>query len=294
MGDAGDPHGLCCAPYADIGIMNQFVKQGAVIVRRIHEAGTSRHVDGICRGPIISAVFGGAVEIERGAALPSGDDALAEFVFVNFRRNGRLRDFRQRETVALLHIENRVMAENERNALILPGRVFVLLRIFGKLLIKDNRCSMLAFADAAFQCLRLLEGKPEQGAIFTRPKQQNIDAMVGFAGVEVAREWPACEAWRLPRLLPRNHACLEAKKNAVGNGLVDAGPAGCIAMVALCHDVCSPVLPPRGEILKEGISPLALNQISFVECPRFMSCAVGKGEAGSVKGGCTVPVYGPI
>jgi hypothetical protein len=53
-------------------------------------------------------------------------------------------------------------------------------------------------------------------------------------------------------------------------------------MVALCHDVCSPVLPARGEILKEGISPLALNQISFVECPRFMSCAAGRDEAGSV------------
>jgi hypothetical protein len=39
-------------------------------------------MDGIGRGPIISAVFGGAVEIERGAALPSGDDALAEFAFV--------------------------------------------------------------------------------------------------------------------------------------------------------------------------------------------------------------------
>jgi stage V sporulation protein SpoVS len=78
------------------GAVNQFVKQGAVIVRRIHEAGTSRHMDGIGRGPIISAIFGGAVEIERGAALPSGDDAIAEFVFVNLRRNGRLRDLRQR------------------------------------------------------------------------------------------------------------------------------------------------------------------------------------------------------
>ena len=46
----------------------------------------------------------------------------------------------------------------------------------------------------------------------------------------------------------------------------------------------SPVLPAWGEILKEGISPLALNQISFVECPRFMSFAAGRGEAGSVKG----------
>jgi hypothetical protein len=55
---------------------------------------------------------------------------------------------------------------------------------------------------------------------------------------------------------------------------------------------CSPVLPARGKILKKGISPLALNQISFVECPRFMSFAAGRGEAGSVKGGRTVPVYG--
>jgi len=46
-----------------------------------------------------------------------------------------------------------------------------------------------------------------------------------------------------------------------------------------------------GRNLKEGISPLALNQISFVECPRFMSCAAGRGEAGSVKTGRTVPVH---
>jgi len=63
------------------GAVYQFVKQRAVIVRRIHEAETSRHVDRIGRGPIISAVFGGAVEIERGAALPSGDDAIAEVRF---------------------------------------------------------------------------------------------------------------------------------------------------------------------------------------------------------------------
>ena len=50
--------------------------------------------------------------------------------------------------------------------------------------------------------------------------------------------------------------------------------------------------PAWGEILKEGISTLALNQISFVECPRFMSRAAGRDEAGSVKGGRTLPVYG--
>jgi hypothetical protein len=53
----------------------------------------------------------------------------------------------------------------------------------------------------------------------------------------------------------------------------------------------SPVLPAWGKILKEGISPLALNQISFVECPRFVSCAAGIGEAGSVKTGRSVPVH---
>ena len=52
------------------------------------------------------------------------------------------------------------------------------------------------------------------------------------------------------------------------------------------------MLPAWGEILKEGVQSLALNQISFVECPRFMSCAAGRDEAGSVKGGRTVPVYG--
>jgi len=81
---------------------------------------------------------------------------------------------------------------------------------------------------------------------------------------------------------PTESARLEAGDDPVGNSLVDARPAGCIAMVAVCHDVCSPVLPVRGEIVKEGISPLALSQLSFVECPRFMSCAEGRGEAGSV------------
>ena len=63
-------------------------------------------------------------------------------------------------------------------------------------------------------------------------------------------------------------------------------------MVAVCHDVLLSCAARVGEILKEGISPLALNQISFVERPRFMSCATGRGEAGSVKGGRTLPVYG--
>ena len=223
-------------------------------------------------GSVVCAVLGGAVEMERGPALPSGDDAFADFVFVNLRRDGRLRDFRQRETIALLHVENRVVAKNERNALIHAGSVFVVLCVFEKLLVKDNRCSVLAFADAAFQCLRLLERKPKWGVVFARPKQKNIDATVGFAGVEVAREWAACVVRRLPRLLPRNHTCLEAGKNAVRNGLIDARSAVCVVMVAVCHDVSLSCAARVGAESEGGHSPLALNQISFVECPASCLC----------------------
>jgi hypothetical protein len=150
--------------------------------------------------PVVSTALARAVEIESGAVLPSGNDAFAEFVFVDLWRNGRLRDFRKREAVALLHVENRVMAKNEGNALIL-ARCFLVFRVaFGKLLIKDNRRTVLAFADTAFQCLGLLEGKPEWRTVLTRPKQKDINATVGLAGIEVAREWAASIVRRLPRL----------------------------------------------------------------------------------------------
>jgi hypothetical protein len=53
-------------------------------------------------------------------------------------------------------------------------------------------------------------------------------------------------------------------------------------MVAVCHDVSLSCAARVKRNLKEGFLPLALNQISFVECPRFMSRAAGRGEAGSV------------
>ena len=93
-------------------------------------------------------------------------------------------------------------------------------------------------------------------------------------------------------IFPRNHACFEAGNNTVSDGLIDAWPAGCVVMVAVCHDVSLSCAARVGRNLKEGFLPLALNQISFVECPRFMSCAAGRGEAGSVKGALLVRVYG--
>jgi hypothetical protein len=68
-------------------------------MRRIRKPVTCRHVYGIGRGPIVSAVLGGAVEIERGAALPFVHNAFAEFVFVNLRLDGGLRDFRKCKAV---------------------------------------------------------------------------------------------------------------------------------------------------------------------------------------------------
>jgi hypothetical protein len=241
------------------GAMYQLVKQCAVIMRRIHKTAPCGNVDGIGRWPIVSAVFGGAVKKERGPILPSGNDALAEFVLVDLRRDGGLRDFRKREAVALLHIENRVMAKNEGRALIFARCFVVFLCVFGKLLVKDNRRSVLAFADAAFQCLCLFERKPEWRAVFARPKQKDIDAAVGFAGIEVAREWAVSVARRLPRLLPRNHARLEAGNNAVGDGLVDARLLAALRWLRYAMTFRSPVLPAWGEIVKEGFLPLALN-----------------------------------
>ena len=272
--------------------VHQFVKQGAVIVRCIDETGPRGHVDGIGRGPVVSAVLARAVEIESGAVLPSGSDTFAEFVFVDLRRDSRLRDFGKGEAVALLHVENREVAKDKGNALILARCLLVFRDIFRKLLVKDNRRSVLAFADTAFQCLRLLEGKPERGAVIVRPKQKDINATVGFASIEVAWKRAASIARRLPRLFPRNHACFEAGNDAVGNGLVDARSAGCIAMVAVCHDGSLSCDARVGRNLKEGFWALTLNQISFDECPRFMSCSASGGEAGSVKGARLLRVHG--
>ena len=97
-------------------------------MRRIHKAAASGHVDGIGREPVVSAGLGGAIEMKRGAVLPSGDDAFAKFVFVYLRRNGGLRDFRKREAVALLHVENRVVAENKGNAITLASAFPVITR----------------------------------------------------------------------------------------------------------------------------------------------------------------------
>ena len=85
--------------------------------------------------------------MECGTILPSGDDTFAEFVIINLRRGRGLLDFRKLEAVALLHVENRVVAKNKRDAAILARVFFVFLGVFGKLLIKDNLRTLFAFTD---------------------------------------------------------------------------------------------------------------------------------------------------
>ena len=136
---------------------------------------------------MVRPVIGVAIDIGRGAVLRSGDSALARFVFIDLRCGRGLFDFRKREAVALLHVEHRLVAENERNALILARAFLVLLRIFREAASKRQSGSVFAFADVAFQCLRLLERKPKWRAVLTRPKQKDVDSPAGRQGLPVLR-----------------------------------------------------------------------------------------------------------
>jgi hypothetical protein len=125
------------------------MKEGAVVVACIHKAGPCGHVYGVGARSIVGAAFGGAGQMESGAALPSGHDGFAGFVLINLWRVGGLHDLRQGEAVALLDVEDGVMTENEGGALVFVG-LCVVLRGVGKLLEKDDGRSAFAFADVAF------------------------------------------------------------------------------------------------------------------------------------------------
>ncbi len=141
-------------------------------------------------------------------------------------------------------------------------------------LVEDDLRATLSFADVAFQCLRLRECNPKRGGVFARPKQQNIDAAIGLAGIEVAWEWAACVARRLLRFFPRNHSSFEVGDDAVGNGLVNARPAGCIAMVAICHDVSRSCTARVGRDCEGGLFRLWLST-KFLLLSAPASCLCG-------------------
>jgi hypothetical protein len=58
-------------------------------------------------------------------------------------------DLRQREAVALLHVENGVIAENEGRAVVLFAAGFIFLLTVAELFVEHNLCSLFAFADSS-------------------------------------------------------------------------------------------------------------------------------------------------
>ena len=103
------------------------MKQGAVVVGRIDEAGANGHVDGVGAWPVVSAALGRTGQMKGGAVFPSGNDGFAGFVRVDLRGGGGLLDdLRKREAVALLHVENRVVAKNEGGAVVRFAGAFLL------------------------------------------------------------------------------------------------------------------------------------------------------------------------
>src|SRR5260370_9370057 len=102
------------------------MKQGAVVVGRIHEAGADGHVDGIGAWSVVSACLGRTGQMKSGAVLPSGHDGFASLVRVDLLGGGGLLDdLWEREAVALLHVENGVIAENEGGAVVRFAGVFI-------------------------------------------------------------------------------------------------------------------------------------------------------------------------
>jgi hypothetical protein len=127
------------------------VKQGAVVVGCIHEAGADGHVDGIGAWPVVSAALGRTGQMKGGAVLPSGNDGFASLVRVDLRGGGGLLDdLRKREAVALLDVEDGVIAENEGGAVVLFAGAFVFFLAVAELLVKDNLRPFLSLADGAF------------------------------------------------------------------------------------------------------------------------------------------------
>jgi hypothetical protein len=63
-------------------------------------------------------------------------------------------------------------------------------------------------------------------------------------------------------------------------------------MIGVCHDVLLSCAGRVGRDCEAGHSTFGAQSSFFSRVPRFLSCAVGRGEAGSVKGRRSVPVHG--
>ena len=94
------------------GAVDQLVKEGAVVVRRIHKAKASGHVNGVRARAVVCSLFGFACEVKTRMVLPSVYDGFARLVFVNIVGKCGL-DLGKTKAVALLDIENGVIAKHK-------------------------------------------------------------------------------------------------------------------------------------------------------------------------------------
>jgi hypothetical protein len=93
-------------------------------------------------------VFAG--QMGGGAVGPSGYDGFAGFVCFNLSAGRWLIDLGKGKAVALLDVEDRVVAEHERGAfLLLVRRLLVVFPVL-QLLVEHNRSTFFVFAHRAF------------------------------------------------------------------------------------------------------------------------------------------------
>jgi len=124
---------------------------------------------------------------------------------------------------------------------------------------------------------------------FLNSSSRSQAAPIWFAGIEVAREWPARKSRCVPRLLPRNHPGFEAGNNAVGNGLIDTRPVAGVCFPHGCYSprgCCCFCLSARkaaawdmsdGPSGERGVANGKVFERSFLGVPRF---SVGKPKPG--------------
>src|SRR5205823_8548711 len=112
-----------------------------------------------------------------------------------------------RHTVALLHVEYRVVAQDRRNRLPPVPRLLAVLLLLVPLP-EHDRAAALALLDRAASLHRLLEREEVRGCKAITAEQEDVDAAVSLVRDEIAR----LSGDGAPRLAPGHSALLQLVK----------------------------------------------------------------------------------
>lgn len=85
--------------------------------------------------------------------------------------------------------------------------------------------TVFAFADVAAALLGLTESQPVGRRPVPQAQQQHVDAVVGLAGVEVARD----ADFSLPGAAPGNDAAFQVINDEIGDSLIRINAGLCVA-----------------------------------------------------------------